>query len=164
MRRNGETFALECSGAATANGRPIVDGDAHVMITALDDRDIRDSVGLAILPITKGRLLLHTTASWRAPVLEAGELNGAEWRSLATTPLKPDRGTLAIQIDEALLRIQRRTYGVCLGTLKPISKARLRARPWAKYGIEYARMVEEGLIQPGEPPVEEDEEDSWSFD
>ena len=58
--------------------------------------------------------------------------------------------TLLAEIDEALGRIEDRTYGVCLGTGKPISKARLRARPWAKYGIEYARMVEKGLIRPGE--------------
>jgi len=65
--------------------------------------------------------------------------------------------TLLAQIDEALGRIENRTYGVCLGTGKPISKARLKARPWAKYGIEYARMIEKGLVRPGER-LDDDEE------
>jgi RNA polymerase-binding transcription factor DksA len=37
-----------------------------------------------------------------------------------------------------------------MGTGKPIGKSRLRARPWAKYCIEYARMVEKGLVRPGQ--------------
>ena len=48
-------------------------------------------------------------------------------------------------IDDALLRIQNRTYGVCQMTFKPIPKARLEAKPWAKYTIEAARTVESGL-------------------
>jgi len=54
------------------------------------------------------------------------------------------------EIDEALGRIEQKTYGICLGTGRPIGTARLKARPWAKYCIEYARMVEKGLVRPGE--------------
>lgn len=53
------------------------------------------------------------------------------------------------EIDQALERIRKGTYGICQGTRRPITKARLRARPWAKYGIEYARRLEQGLIRPG---------------
>jgi RNA polymerase-binding protein DksA len=49
------------------------------------------------------------------------------------------------EIDDALERIQQGTYGICEGTGKPIPKARLRAQPWARYRVEYARMLEEGL-------------------
>ncbi|MBN1343086.1 MAG: TraR/DksA C4-type zinc finger protein [Phycisphaerae bacterium] len=48
------------------------------------------------------------------------------------------------EIDEALQRIDEGGYGVCLGTGRPISKARLKAKPWAKYCIEYARKLERG--------------------
>ena len=51
------------------------------------------------------------------------------------------------EIDEALGRIEQGTYGICEGTGKPIPKARLEAQPWAKYCIEYARMLEQGLVQ-----------------
>ena len=46
------------------------------------------------------------------------------------------------EIDEALLRIQNRTYGVCQMTGKTIPTARLEAKPWAKYTIESARQLE----------------------
>lgn len=72
--------------------------------------------------------------------------------------LESERALLE-EIDEALARIEDRTYGVCVGTGKPIGVPRLNARPWAKYGIEYARMVEQGLIRPGEPVMSDDEED-----
>jgi DnaK suppressor protein len=57
--------------------------------------------------------------------------------------LQNERGLLR-EIDEALARIEDGTFGLCLATGKPISKTRLRAKPWAKYCIEYARLKEAG--------------------
>jgi len=51
------------------------------------------------------------------------------------------------KIDEALERINQKTYGVCRGTGKPIPMARLAAQPWASYCVEYARMLEQGLAE-----------------
>ena len=50
------------------------------------------------------------------------------------------------QIDGALQRIEDKIYGVCLGTAKPIGLPRLKARPWSKYCIDYARLVEQGKV------------------
>jgi len=49
------------------------------------------------------------------------------------------------EIDDALQRIENKTYGICEATGKPIGKARLQAQPWARYCVEYARMLEKGL-------------------
>lgn len=57
--------------------------------------------------------------------------------------LEGERAVLG-EIDEALQRIRGGTYGVCLGTGKPIGKARLRAKPWAKYCYEYTLAMEKG--------------------
>ncbi len=51
------------------------------------------------------------------------------------------------EIDAALQRIADRIYGVCQMTGKPIPKARLNAKPWAKYTIEAAKLVESGLAR-----------------
>ena len=51
------------------------------------------------------------------------------------------------KIDDALARIEKGVYGVCEGTSKPILKDRLEAKPWARYGVEYARMIENGLVE-----------------
>jgi RNA polymerase-binding protein DksA len=51
------------------------------------------------------------------------------------------------EINSALAKIQNGTYGICEGTGKPISKARLEAQPWAKYSIEHARELEKGGVR-----------------
>ena len=48
------------------------------------------------------------------------------------------------EIDAALKRIEDRTYGVCEMSGKTIPKARLNAKPWARYTIESARKIERG--------------------
>jgi len=48
------------------------------------------------------------------------------------------------EIDDALQRIEEGAYGICEGTGKPIPKARLKAQPWARYCVEYARSLEKG--------------------
>ena len=50
------------------------------------------------------------------------------------------------EIDEALQRIEQGIYGICEGTGKAISKNRLEAKPWARYSVEHARMLENGLV------------------
>ncbi len=62
------------------------------------------------------------------------------------------------ETDDALQRIERKTYGICEGTGKPIRKARLEAQPWARYCVEYARMKEQGLVGEQEQSVSEPQE------
>jgi RNA polymerase-binding protein DksA len=57
------------------------------------------------------------------------------------------------EIDDALQRIEKRTYGICEGTGKLISKARLKAKPWARYSVEYAQILEQGLAVEQEQPM-----------
>ena len=59
------------------------------------------------------------------------------------------------EIDDALQRIEDKTYGICEGTGKPIRKARLEAQPWARYCVEYARMLEQGHVRGQEESVSE---------
>ena len=51
------------------------------------------------------------------------------------------------EIDDALDRIENGTYGICEGSHQIIPKARLKAIPWAKYCVEYASMLEKGLVR-----------------
>ncbi len=62
------------------------------------------------------------------------------------------------ETDDALQRIELGTYGICEGTNKPIRKARLEAQPWARYCVEYARMLEQGLVKKQEEPISEPQE------
>lgn len=60
--------------------------------------------------------------------------------------MEKDRNLLR-DINTALAKLQNGTYGICEGTGKPISKARLEAQPWGRHSIEYARKMEKGPIR-----------------
>jgi len=70
------------------------------------------------------------------------DLGSDNWEQEFNLGLMENQRQVLREIDEALERIENGTYGICLGTGKPITKARLRAKPWAKYCIEYARLRE----------------------
>ena len=55
--------------------------------------------------------------------------------------MESERKTV-VEIDDALQRIEAGTYGVCLISAEPIRRARLEAKPWAKYSIDVARERE----------------------
>jgi len=63
------------------------------------------------------------------------------------------------EIGDALKRINEGVYGICEGTGKAIARARLEAKPWARYCIKYATMVEQGLVNEGEKIYAEPEEE-----
>lgn len=74
---------------------------------------------------------------------------------------------ILIEINLALKRIEDGTYGICEGTGQQIPKARLLACPWAKYCVEYASMVEKGIISEGEKTedyIDLDDFDDFDFD
>jgi len=60
-----------------------------------------------------------------------------------TIELISNEQTTLKKIDAALERIRKGTYGICEGTGKPIPKARLRVKPWARYRVEHKRHLEE---------------------
>jgi DnaK suppressor protein len=76
--------------------------------------------------------------------IHMADLGSDNWEQDFTLGLIDTERSLVHEIDEALKRIDNKTYGVCLATHNRISLARLRAKPWAKYCIEYARAREEG--------------------
>jgi RNA polymerase-binding transcription factor DksA len=68
-------------------------------------------------------------------------------RDFALSLLSSDQDAI-YEIDEALKRIQRGTYGVCELTGKPIPKARLEAIPWTRFTVEAQGQLErEGALR-----------------
>jgi RNA polymerase-binding protein DksA len=74
--------------------------------------------------------------------IHMADIGTDNWEQEFTIGLLEQEKSILREIDEALERIDNGTYGICLATHKPISLARLRATPWAKYSIQYARMKE----------------------
>ncbi len=55
------------------------------------------------------------------------------------------------EIDDALARIEDNAYGICEGGGEAITKARLKAIPWARYCVKCASLSEKGLLAKEEP-------------
>ena len=68
-------------------------------------------------------------------------------RDFALSLLSSDQDAV-FEIEEALKRIDRKTYGVCELTGKAIPKARLEAIPWTRFTVEaQAQLEREGALK-----------------
>jgi len=68
-------------------------------------------------------------------------------RDFALSLLSADQDAL-YEIEEALKRIEKKTYGVCELTGKPIPKVRLEAIPWTRFTVEaQAQLEREGALR-----------------
>jgi len=57
--------------------------------------------------------------------------------------------TLLLQVEEALERIEKGTYGACAHCGSPIPRPRLDAIPWARLCIDCQELFEQGLLNEG---------------
>jgi RNA polymerase-binding transcription factor DksA len=68
-------------------------------------------------------------------------------RDFALSLLSSDQDAI-YEIEEALKRIEKNTYGVCELTGKPIPKARLEAIPWTRFTVQaQAQLEREGALR-----------------
>lgn len=68
-------------------------------------------------------------------------------RDFALSLLSSDQDAV-YEIEEALKRIEKNTYGVCELTQKPIPKARLEAIPWTRFTVEaQAQLERDGALR-----------------
>ena len=68
-------------------------------------------------------------------------------RDFALSLLSSDQDAV-YEIEEALKRIERNTYGICELTGKPIPKARLEAIPWTRFTVTaQAQLEREGALR-----------------
>jgi len=68
-------------------------------------------------------------------------------RDFALSLLSSDQDAI-YEIEEALKRIEKDTYGVCELTSKPIPKARLEAIPWTRFTVQaQAQLEREGALR-----------------
>ncbi|MBI3415569.1 MAG: TraR/DksA C4-type zinc finger protein [Verrucomicrobia bacterium] len=68
-------------------------------------------------------------------------------RDFALSLLSSDQDAV-YEIDEALKRIEKATYGTCELTGKPIPKIRLDAIPWARFTVEaQAQLERDGALR-----------------
>jgi len=74
--------------------------------------------------------------------LHMADVGSDNYEQEFTLGLMESERKLVRDIDEAIGRIQDRTYGVCIESGQPIPRERLEIKPWARYTIDVARERE----------------------
>ena len=74
-------YAVEAQGDVSLNGRKIVSTSAHIMLAAIDKKDIASSDAILMLPVVNpGKVTVYT----KSDVVELGEFVGGGWKTFKT--------------------------------------------------------------------------------
>ena len=151
-RRRGPVDVAELLGtpaAAPAAAKPALDGEHipeqwrpfHRMLL-----EIRQRIGDRVQSHSKETLTQSTRESsgdLSSYSLHLADAGTDSWDRDFGINLLSSEHDLIFEVDEALERIQRGTYGICELTGEPIPQERLRAIPWARYGMAAQARLEE---------------------
>ena len=128
---------------------PLSEAQLRKVKTGLTRKDIENYRQLLI---EKRLELLGDVAALEVDVRNAGgnmfnpehmaDVGSDNYEQEFTLGLVESERKMLAEINEALMRIKSRTYGVCVESGVPIARARLDAKPWAKYCIEVVRERE----------------------
>jgi len=110
----------------------------HANLLELRDQLLRQMSGLA-------KESAQEMAGYSLHMADSGTDNFD--RDFALSLLSSDQDAI-YEIEEALKRIEKNTYGVCELTGKPIPKARLEAIPWTRFTVQaQAQLEREGALR-----------------
>jgi RNA polymerase-binding transcription factor DksA len=132
-------------------GRPMVkvkkNGEAHIRpewvkfyqhLLELRDQLVRQMNGLA-------KESAQEMAGYSLHMADSGTDNFD--RDFALSLLSSDQDAV-YEIEEALKRIEKNTYGICELTGKPIPRSRLEAIPWTRFTVQaQAQLEREGALR-----------------
>lgn len=128
-------------GAVVANGQPRIKPEwakYYKNLLELRERLMNQMSGLA-------KESAEEMASYSLHMADSGTDNFD--RDFALSLLSSDQDAI-YEIEEALKRIEKNTYGVCELTGKPIPRARLDAIPWTRFTVEaQAQLEREGALR-----------------
>lgn len=102
LGRDGAVLGVLAQGDVSCRG-PVVSGGGPLLVLSRDGEDLRDSAALAVVPLSAGRVVLHSRHNWVAPVAVLGEVRAGAWQELGRLPLRTDGGELALDLAEDML-------------------------------------------------------------
>ena len=97
-----------------------------------------------ILDISRNRQVTDETVDEQAQDM-VDRATSAYTREFAFSLSEADRKALLL-IEQALLRIEQGTYGVCVHCQGVVQEKRLEAVPWARHCLECQEMQDKGLL------------------
>jgi len=97
---NGEVYSLETSGMVSTNAVNYCDSSSHIMLIGLDQKDLRDSKALCLLPMGKGKVRINSRVLDTSTQFEAGDFQGGRWVRHEQGQLAPKGGWLEFGVND----------------------------------------------------------------
>ena len=97
-----------------------------------------------ILDISRNRQVTDETVDEQAQDM-VDRATSAYTREFAFSLSESDRKALLL-IEQALLRLEQGTYGICVHCQGVVQEKRLEAVPWARHCLECQEMQDKGLL------------------
>jgi hypothetical protein len=101
--RSGCLRAVEVQGACRLGTDLLLTDETNGAALSLDGQDLRKSRAVLLMPLEPGKVQLATSARWRRPVAEVGEVHNGAWRGFEFLPAVRDDGlTVELGRDQVL--------------------------------------------------------------
>ena len=149
VRRSGKPASAATAASILGSGsrKPMVNGHIKVKAewTAYYENllELRDRLLLQMSGLAKESA--EEMSSYSLHMADSGTDNFD--RDFALSLLSSDQDAI-YEIEEALKRIEKNTYGVCELTGKPIPRIRLDAIPWTRFTVEaQAQLEKDGALR-----------------
>jgi hypothetical protein len=94
----GALRAVETQGACRIGNERVVEDTTDGIVLSLDGHDLRKSKALLFMPLKAGTVRLRSTAEWRLPILETGEIQAGSWRTYEIRSAVPDGEALTVNV------------------------------------------------------------------
>lgn len=99
VTKDGKVVAVNATGSAAVDGKPLMSGEGMKALLSLDGRDLRDSESILVAPFASGTLELPARSA--RLVASVGEFRNGCWKPLERINLDPRKPSLDIDGDRA---------------------------------------------------------------
>jgi len=96
---SGAIQSIETSGRAEGKGEAYCESTSHVMLFSLDQKDLRESEMLCLLPMGEGRVRVKSHSLSGSAKFQVGEFRKAKWLCLEQGPLAARDAWLSLEVN-----------------------------------------------------------------
>lgn len=94
VTNTGALQSIETSGLVKARGVVYCETDLHMMLLSLDQKDLRDSESLCLLPMGEGNIRIRSSVPSRRLEVQVGEFTNARWTPFESGKVQAQNGWL----------------------------------------------------------------------
>lgn len=96
---SGAIQSIETAGTVEGRTGAYCESTSHVMLMSLDQKDLKESEVICLLPMGEGRVRIHSHALAGAAQFQVGEFRKANWAPLERGEVAVQNGWLSLEVN-----------------------------------------------------------------